>query len=97
VAWAYSDHESISAAAWQESGVEVRVLQAAGILSPDNGFSVTAGRCQAPCPKPLLRCWLLLLIGERARHGYELYEALVAADVGLVRLLEGAQGVASPR
>nr|MDQ6946557.1 PadR family transcriptional regulator [Actinomycetota bacterium] len=84
VARAFSEHEAITAAAWQESGVEARVLRAAGLLPPDGRSAATAGRCQAPCPKPLLRCWLLLLVGERSRHGYELYEALVAADVGLV-------------
>ncbi|MGI8775893.1 MAG: PadR family transcriptional regulator [Acidimicrobiales bacterium] len=84
VARAYSDHESISAAAWQDSGVEARVLQAAGLVSPNDGSAATAAGHQAPCPKPLLRCWLLLLVGERSRHGHELYEALVGADVGLV-------------
>ncbi len=77
----YSKAERITYAAWQESGVSAQVLQAAG-LSPDE--SPTPVLWDLPCPKPLLRAWLLLLVGETSGHGYELREALAAADIGPV-------------
>jgi len=84
VARAYSEREGISYAAWRGAGVEARVLRAAGVGGdrPPPRDSHPPG--DTPCPKPVLRCWLLLLIAESPRHGYELGEALVAAGAGVV-------------
>lgn len=84
VARAYSESESITYAAWQELGLEARVLQAAGLAPSDEWSAPTTARCDTPCPTPLLRALLLLLVGETPRHGYELCEALIADDIGHV-------------
>lgn len=95
VARAYSEDESITHAAWADAGVEARVLEAAGIAPASHLKSRAPTRRDIPCPRPLLRCWLLLLVGEAPRHGYELGEALVAIDVSevdrtrLYRVLHG--------
>ncbi len=83
VARIYSESEGITLAAWQEEGVDTRVLQAAS-LEPVRARPRSAPALRsAACPNPLLRCWLLLLVAETPCHGYGLCDAL-SATVGPV-------------
>lgn len=81
---AYSASKGITHPAWVEAGVDHRVLQAAGVTPDDKGGSWIPMFRDTPYPGPLLRCWLLLLVGERPRHGQELCEDLAATDVAHV-------------
>jgi PadR family transcriptional regulator PadR len=85
VARTYSDDHALTATAWAEAGVEPRVLQAAGIIGSERRPN-PAQVSELLCPKPLLRAWLLLLVAEAPRHGYDLCGALAVIDAAQVHL-----------